>query len=157
MGLSQLSPTAMAYSAVLALNVLWFGVGFWYFSLTSERAANLLVPKSARNSPLFKTMSASVRFLGGMNFAFAVFAALLLATGALFPDSRQRALFAAVFSIAHASQFVCNVPVALAGGRQGESLWHVLKGPMLFIFSVDFVLMLANGVLAVTLLVSADA
>ena len=62
------------------------------------------------------------------------------------------ALFAAVFSIAHASQFVFNVPVALGGGRKGESLWPVMTGPMLFIFATDFTLMIANGVLAAFLL-----
>jgi len=35
-----------------------------------DTAAKVLVPKSARESPLFKTLSASVLFLGGMNLAF---------------------------------------------------------------------------------------
>ncbi len=87
-----------------------------------------------------------------MNFAFAAFAALLLANRALFPDARQMALFTGVFAIAHASQFIFNLPVAMRGGRQGESLWPVLSGPMLFIFVIDFTLMVANGVLAVVLL-----
>ena len=66
----------------------------------------------------------------------------------MFPELQQRALFAAVFAVTHAGQFLCNVPIALGGGRQGESLWPVLNGPMLFIFTTDFVLMLANVLLA---------
>lgn len=145
---------ATAFTIVLVLNSLWFGVGFRYFSLTPNTAAKLLVPVSARQSPLFSTIAASVRFLGGMNFAFAAFSVLLLLNGALFPEPAQRALFAAVFSLAHASQFAANVPVAMAGGRVGESLWPVLSGPMFFIFVVDITLMTANAAIAVALLLS---
>jgi hypothetical protein len=146
-----------AYVAVLAFNVLWFTMGGWYFTAKSEAATKLLVPKSARASPLFSTLSASVRFLGAMNFAFAAFSALLLLNLSLFPEPRQRALLAAVFAIAHAGQFLCNVPVALAGGRRGESLWPVVSGPMLFIFVTDCVLALANAVLTVGLLATSTA
>ena len=142
-------------TTVMVANLLWFGVAFCYFSLKPDTAAKLLIPPSARGSPLFKTVSASVRFLGGMNFAFALFAALLLAFGGLFPEPRQLALFAVVFSVAHASQFAFNVPVALGGGRQGESFWPVLKGPMLGVFVIDLTLMLANAVIAVALLAAA--
>lgn len=143
-----------AFTIVLVLDVLWFGAAFWYFSLRPDDAAKILVPRSARDSPLFKTISASIRFLGGMNLAFAAFAALLLANRALFPGARQSALFAAVFSLEHASQFAFNVPVALGGGRQGESLWPVLRGPMLLIFVGDFTLMVANSVVAGVLIAS---
>ena len=144
--------TATAFTIVLVLNVLWFGAAFRYFGLTPNTAAKLLVPKSARESPLFPTIAACVRFLGGMNLAFAAFAVLVLLNSALFPEPSQRALFAAVFSLAHASQFVSNLPVAIGGGRVGESLWPVLSGPMLFIFVVDITLMIANAVLAAVLL-----
>lgn len=149
---SLLISSSNAFTIVLVLNALWFGAAFLYFSLTPNSAAKVLVPKSARGSPLFATVAASVRFLGGMNLAFAVFAALLLINPSLFPEPRQKALFAAVFALAHASQFVFNVPVALGGGRQGESLWPVLRGPMLFIFVVDATLMTANAVTAAMLL-----
>lgn len=140
-----------ALTIVMVLNALWFGAAFRYFSLTPSTAAKVLVPKSSRDSPLFATVAASVRFLGGMNFAFAAFAVLLLLNTSLFPEPKQMALFASVFSLAHASQFVFNVPVALGGGRQGESLWPVLSGPMLFIFVVDATLMVANAVVAAVL------
>jgi hypothetical protein len=139
------------YFIVLVLNVLWFGAAFRYFSLTPETAAKLLVPKSARESPLFMTLSASMPFLGGMNLALAVLALFVLFNLPLFPDARQRALFAVVFAVAHASQFACNLPVALRGGRQGEAYWPVLRGPMLFIFVVDGVLAAANLLVAVGL------
>jgi len=151
-----MSSWSIAMGAVLALNVLWFMMGFWYFSLKPDSAARLLVPKSARESPLFSTLSASVRFLGAMNFAFAVLAALLLLNLPLFPEPQQRAVFAGAFAVAHAGQFLCNVPIARGGGRRGESLWPVLTGPMFFIFAVDFVLMLANTVLAAGLLAASN-
>jgi hypothetical protein len=87
----------------MVLNALWFGAAFRYFGLTPNTAAKILVPKSARDSPLFATVAASIRFLGGMNLAFAVFAILLLFNTSLFPEPKQLALFAAIFSLAHAS------------------------------------------------------
>jgi len=147
-----LNTTFTPFGIVLVLNVLWFGAGFWQFFLRPDGAAKVLVPRSARSSPLFKTVSASIRFLGGMNLTFCVFAALLLANPTLFPDAGQLGLFAAIFSLAHGSQFYSNVPIALGGGRQGESYWPVLRGPMLYIFVIDGALMLANGVLAAKLL-----
>jgi hypothetical protein len=146
-----LSTTAI-FTVIFVLNILWFSAAFRYFSLTPNTAAKLLVPKSARESPLFPTIVAAVRFLGGMNFAFAAFGVLVLLNSSLFPEPAQRALFAGVFALAHASQFVFNLPVALRGGRVGESLWPVLSGPMLFIFLVDITLMVANAALAAILL-----
>jgi hypothetical protein len=70
---------------------------------------------------LFKTISASIRFLGGMNLAFAAFAALLLANRALFPGARQSALFAAVF-FARACQ---SVRVQRARGPRGRKARRV--------------------------------
>jgi hypothetical protein len=136
------------FSVIVFLNLLWFGAAFRYFTLTPNTAAKLLVPQSARNSPLFSTVSATVRFIGGFNLAFAVLSLLLLIDPARFPLPGQNAVFAIVFAVAHGSQFACNVPILKGGGRQGESLWDVRKGPMLFIFVVDFVLMVANGVAA---------
>jgi hypothetical protein len=152
-----MQPLSGAFAGVLVLNLAWFSMAAWYFTLKAQAAAKLLVPKSARESPLFVTLWASVRFLGAMNFAFAVLAALLLLNLALFVDPHQRAVLAAVFAIAHAGQFACNVPIALSGGRRGESLWPVLTGPMLFIFSVDFTLMIVNAVLCAVFLMTTGA
>ncbi len=137
--------------SVLVLNAMWFGAGFNYFSLNSSAAAKLLVPKPERSSPLFTTLSVSGRFLGGMNFAFAGFAVMLLLNRALFSLPEQWALFTGVFALAHGSQFAFNVPVALQGMRTGRPQWPVLSGPMLFIFTLDCVLMVANAGLAVAL------
>ena len=90
--------------------------------------------------------------MGGMNFALAVFSLLLLLNLDLFPDAKQIALFSFIFAVAHGSQFYFNLPIALGGGRKGESLWPVLSGPMRFIFVVDATLMVANAVLVVCFL-----
>ncbi len=137
---------------VLALNVLWFGAAFWQFSLRPQAAANGLVLRPLRDSPLFETIAESLRFLGGLNFAFSMFALLLLLCREWFPVPRQFGLFAAIFALAHGSQFAVNVPVALAGARGAHAPWPVLRGTMLFIFVVDGLLMVANGVLALELL-----
>lgn len=143
-----------AFDLTLTLNALWFGAAFQLFSLRPDVAARILVPRSARESPLFRTLAASLRFLGGMNLALMVLAVLLLVTESLFPDPRQRAVFAVVFAVAHASQCAFNVPIALGGGRQGDALWSVLRGPMLFIFAGDFALTIVNAMLAAALLCS---
>lgn len=136
------------YVLLLVLNAVWFGAAFRYFGLTPQTAAKVLVPKSAREAPLFRTLAASLPFLGGMNLALAFLAVLLLFNLALFPEPGQRALFALTFGLAHGSQFACNVPIAWRGGRQGEAFWPVLQGPMLFIFVVDGMLALVNLLLA---------
>jgi len=136
------------YRGLLLLNVLWFGSAFWYFALKHETAAKLLVPRSARSSPLFSTLSAALPFLGGMNLGFALLAALVLATPSLFVLPGEQAVLLVVFGVAHTTQFWINVPVARGGGRQGESYWEVLSGPMLFIFVVDAIMAALDFVFA---------
>jgi hypothetical protein len=135
--------TSIATNIVLVLNALWFGAAFRYFSLTPNTAAKILVPKSERDSPLLATVAAS----------FALFAVLLLLSRSLFPEPMQLALFCIVFAVAHASQFAGNLPVAFSG-KPELRVWPVLSGPMLFIFVVDFTLMIANAILAIILFVS---
>jgi hypothetical protein len=137
----------IAFIVTLVLNTLWLGAAFHYFSIRHVAAAKVLVPPSARDSPLFITVAASLRFLGGMNLALAVLSLALLFSLARFPDAAQRALLLGVFAIAHGSQFAFNVPIARGGGRQGEALWDVLRGPMRFIFIVDATLMALNAAL----------
>ena len=144
--------TDTLYQTTLLLNVLWFGAGFWYFAIKHSTAAKLLIPKSARSSPIFMTMSSALPFLGGMNFAFSLLAAMLLARQDLFVAPQEQSIVLIAFGAAHATQFLINVPVARRGGRIGESYWDVLKGPMLFIFVVDAVLTLLNFSCAVILL-----
>ncbi len=136
------------YLIVLAVNVLWFGAGFWFFWLKHETAAKLLVPRSARSSPIFETMSAALPFLGGMNLAFALLAALVLGQTQLFATDPERSVLLVVFGVAHATQFAINVPVARRGGRIGETYWDVLRGTMLLIFVVDAIMATSNLSLA---------
>lgn len=139
----------LAYYAVLVLNVLWFSAGFHYFSFKQFAAAKVLVPKSSRNSPLFLTIAASVRFLGGMNLAFAALSLMMLLGLLALPDAQQAASLLLILAIAHGSQFYFNIPIARGGGRKGESLWDLHQGPMKFIFWVDATLLVANAVLSI--------
>jgi hypothetical protein len=141
------------YRIVLAANVLWFGAGCWYFWIKHDTAAKLLIPRSARSSPIFETLSAALPFLGGMNLAFCLLAALLLVQTELFAADLERVVLLVVLGAAHATQFVINVPVARRGGRIGESYWDVLSGPMLFIFVVDAAIATSNVMLATGILV----
>src|SRR6266571_5467887 len=119
---------------VLLVNVLWFGAGAFYFGVTAASATKLLIPRHARHSPLSKTVSASIRFLGGMNLAFAVLSGALLFNQALFPENRQVAVLTSILALAHGTQFAANVPVALEGHGRGDAPWPVLSGRMFFIF-----------------------
>jgi hypothetical protein len=132
------------YKITLTLNVLWFGSAFWYFAIKGETAAKLLIPKSARSSPLFATMVAALPFLGGMNLGFSLLAAMVLGMPDLFAAPQERSVLLVAFGVAHATQFFINVPVARRGGRIGESYWDVLSGPMLFIFVVDAAMTVLN-------------
>lgn len=132
------------YRLSLLLNLIWFGMGFWYFGIKHRSAAKLLVPESARSSPIFLTITSALPFLGGMNLAFSLLAGILLLQHNLFAAAPERALLLFVFGVAHATQFFINVPVAKRGGRIGESYWDVLRGPMLFIFVVDAFMTLLN-------------
>ena len=147
-----------AYAFALIANLLWFLAGFRYFSFKQSAAARVLVPKSARSSPLFATIAAATRFLGGFNAAFAFLAALLLALlyirSPLFSDPQERAALMTVFAAAHFSQFAFNLPIIKGGQRRGESFWPVLSGPMLFIFVVDGLETLINLAAATVLLIS---
>jgi hypothetical protein len=130
-----------AYCFALVANLLWFLAGFRYFSFRQRAAAKILVPKSARKSPLFPTIAAAIRFLGGMNGAFALASAILLGLflvdSALFNDPAERGILLLIFAAAHFSQFAFNLPVLADGERQGDAFWPVLSGPMFFIFVVD--------------------
>lgn len=136
------------WTILLALNTLWFGMGAFHFSLRPHAAARMLAARAQRTSPLFHTLSDAIRFLGGLNLAFAVFCLLLLVFADLFPERGQRALFAAALALAHASQFMVNVLMLGKHRRQEAGAWPVLEGPMLFIFAIDGVLTVANGIVA---------
>ena len=131
----------------LILNALWFAMGFNVFSIRHKIFAKLVVPREQRDTPVFNILTESGRFLGGFNFAFMLFNILLLINLDVFPSNEQRAILLFVFAVAHGSQFIFNVPVAIQSTR-GGGVWQVLKGTMLFIFVTDFIIMALNFVVA---------
>ncbi len=132
---------------ILILNTIWFAMGFNVFSIRNKIFAKLLVPREQRDTPVFEILAESGRFLGGFNLAFAVCNILLLLNLDTFPRDKQRTILLFVFAVAHGSQFIFNVPVAIQNIRGGGA-WQVLKGTMLFIFITDFTLMVLNLILA---------
>lgn len=148
--------TDLAYKIAMAGNIIWLGMALRYFGFKHYASAKVMVPQSARSSPLFDTVAAGTRFLGGMNGAvalLALFAFLFVVSGSpLFADPAERLTLLGVFAAVHFSQFIFNVPVHLAGGRLGERYWNVTSGPMLFIFVVDAVMTLVNLVAGAILL-----
>ena len=117
-------------------------MGFNVFSIRNKIFAKLVVPREHRDTPVFEILAESGRFLGGFNFAFAVCNILLLANLDIFPSDEQRSILMFVFAVAHGSQFIFNVPVAIQN-RSGGGVWQV-KGTMLFIFVTDFLMMSLN-------------
>lgn len=144
---------SIAYPFALFISLVWFGMAFRYFSFQQFASAKVMVPRSARTSPIFPTLAAATRFLGGMNAAFALLSLILLvlwATGSgLFTDPIERGVLLCVLAAAHFSQFIFNVPVLKNGERQGESYWPVKSGPMFFVFVVDAIQAALNFVAAV--------
>lgn len=150
--------TEITYVFALLASALWFSAAFRYFSFQNKAAAKVLVPKSARESPLFRTIAAFTPFLGGMNGAFALISIILLGLWAidspLFTHPYERGILLIGLATAHFSQFIFNVPILRNGERQGESYWNVVSGPMYFIFVVDAIEALINltaGILQFTL------
>jgi hypothetical protein len=132
---------------ILILNAVWFGMGFNLFSIRNKIFAKLLVPRDQRETPVFHILAESGKFLGGFNLAFALCNILVLINLTIFPSNDQRVILLFVFAVAHATQFGFNLPIAIQNKR-GGGVWQVLKGPMLFIFITDFILMLLNLILA---------
>ena len=130
------------FELTLLVNTIWFGLGFHLFALRGKIFAKILVPKAHRETPVFDLLIETGKFLGGFNFAFCVLNVLLLINPGTFPEGDQRMILGFVFALAHGSQFISNVPIALAN-RKGKGVWQV-KGLMRFIFITDFVLMFAN-------------
>lgn len=130
------------FAFVLIINALWFAMAFHAFALRSKIFAKSIVPKEQRATPVFEVLAESGKFLGGFNFAFLICNILLLLNMETFPDDRQRLILLFVFAVAHGSQFVFNIPVAIQN-RSGGGVWQV-TGTMLFIFVTDFVMMCVN-------------
>jgi hypothetical protein len=136
----------MMLEMILVLNIIWFAMGFNVFSIRNKIFVKLVVPREHRDTPVFGILAESGRFIGGFNFAFAVFNILLLANLDMFPNDDQRSILLFVFAVAHGSQFIFNVPVAIQN-RSGGGVWQV-KGTMFFIFITDFIMMVLNLAIA---------
>ncbi len=138
-------------TVTLILNALWFAGGFHLFWLRGKVFAKVVVPKEHRETPVFEKLIRSGSFVGGFNFAFLVLNVLLLFSLDEFDSGRQWAILLIANAVAHGSQFAGNVPIALEN-RRGKGAWQVLGGLMLFIFVVDFTLMVLNAALAISFL-----
>ncbi|MEM6803904.1 MAG: hypothetical protein AAF696_21035 [Bacteroidota bacterium] len=134
------------FEFVLLLNAIWFALGFHLFALRGKIFAKILVPKEHRETPVLDILIETGKFLGGFNFAFFALNLLLLISPETFPDATQRIILCIVIALAHGSQFVSNVPIALAN-RKGKGVWQV-KGLMGFIFITDLTLTIANLAIA---------
>ncbi|MEM7512755.1 MAG: hypothetical protein AAF388_17620 [Bacteroidota bacterium] len=134
------------FEIILLLNAIWFAMGFHAFWIRNKVFAKTLVSREERATPVFDMLAESGKFVGGFNFAFCVLNILLLVYPEVFPAPGQRIILCLAFAIAHGSQFLPNVFISLQN-RKGKGVWQV-KGRMLFIFVTDFVLMIANLVVA---------
>ncbi len=78
--------SSLPVTIIFVLNTLWLGAAFKVFSISPQRAAQLLArdQSDALSRALLPPLAASLRFLGGMNLALTAFALLLLFNLALF-------------------------------------------------------------------------
>lgn len=142
----------IAISAVFLANTIWYAMGFVAFYLRRDVFANVLVPiREDRDNSAYAAVIESGRFMGGFNIALSVLNLCLFLNLAELNTAAQLALMLGFNAVAHGSQFFGNVPMALKN-RAGGGLWNVFKGVMLQIFVIDFVLMIANALLAAVLI-----
>ncbi len=138
--------TQATFAAVMALNIVWFGLAFYFFSIRPVVVAKLLVPRAERDSVLFGTVMYALRFLGGMNFALAALSLVLLLNPVGFTPGQQGWL-ALVLAVAHASQCSFNMPLVLNQRGMPGATRLGLSPSMRMIFAVDGVMTVANTAL----------
>lgn len=137
---------------VLALNAIWFAMGFHAFYVRRKLFAKVVVPnKDHRDNSAYEAVVETGRFMGGFNLALSVLNILLLLNIGGFDKDSQWATLLIFNAIAHGSQFAGNIPMAIQN-RHGKGLWSVFKGVMLRIFVIDFTLMVFNTAVAVVLI-----
>ncbi|MCR9195253.1 MAG: hypothetical protein NXH88_11000 [Hyphomonas sp.] len=138
---------------LLAANAIWFAMAFDAFYRRRHIFAKVLVPiREDRDNSAYQAVIESGRFMGGFNLALSALNVMLVFNFGGFSTDAQWATLLIFNALAHGSQFFGNVPMALQN-RNGGGLWNVFKGVMLLIFALDFTLMMANGALAIWLLV----
>ena len=139
------------FSGVVVANALWFGAGFYQFTLRSGVAA-LGVSTNSPNDDFSRSVIAGVlRFLGGLNLSLAALSVMLLLGPHELRKAVPEAVFLTTFAIAHASQFAVNVPIARKEIIGSPALWPVLRGKMLAIFVVDLLLTLIDATLVIVI------
>jgi hypothetical protein len=138
--------TQGAFAVIMVLNVAWFGLAVYFFSVRPVLVAKLLVPRGERDSLLFGTVMYTLRFLGGMNFALALLSLVLLVNPVGFTPVQQGWL-ALVLAVAHASQCSLNMPLVLKQRGMPGATQLGLSRPMRMIFAVDCVMTVANTAL----------
>lgn len=68
----------MMFVFILFLNVIWFGLGFYFFVLCNKIFVKILVLKEYWEIFVFDMLVEIGKFLGGFNFVFCVFNFLIL-------------------------------------------------------------------------------
>ena len=134
------------FSAIMVLNIIWFGMAFYFFSIRPAIVTKLLVPRGERDSLLFGTVMYALRFLGGLNFALALLSLVLLLNPVGFTPVQQGWL-ALVLAVAHASQCSFNMPLILNQRGMPGATRLGLSAPMRMIFAVDCLMTVANSAL----------
>lgn len=135
------------FKIIILLNIIWFGLAFHLFSIRNIIFAKTIIPREQRDTPVFDSLASLSTFLGGFNLAFFVLNVIILCFPTFFPEINQKISLLIVFAIAHGTQFAFNVPVALEN-KKGKGAWQI-KGLMKFIFYTDFLIMIANLMMAV--------
>ncbi|MEN1729273.1 MAG: hypothetical protein AAGJ52_12615, partial [Pseudomonadota bacterium] len=99
---------------LMLANAIWLGLAFRLFWLKAYGATRLLVRQGDRDSEAYRIMAQALPFLGGMNLALSVLAILVLVFFEHFQSLAHAVVLCTVFAVAHLSQFMGNLPVALA-------------------------------------------
>ena len=126
-------------SALLVANALWFGAGFWQFTIGGRSASYVLVRPEDATARGREGVTGAVRFLGGLNLSLAALATMTLLARDQFGPAALRVMLLGC-------QFAVNLPNALSEARGGRPAWPVLKDrTMVLIFVVDGALTVANA------------
>lgn len=129
----------------LIFNICWFAGGFHFFCLIPHKAALLLRPDIPPGDERTKLAIASMRFIGGFNFAFLALSLMGVLQFYSSGDTSGKSLLLSASAIAHGSQFALNLPPLVQGGLKGGAPWDVVSNPrMLFIFVMDLLGMILN-------------